>query len=289
MKQRNVKNKNFVFVGGTQGMGKAAALALAERGASILVLGRNQAAGDNVVELALKNGANTAEFVQVDISTVQGIKHAVDKIKNWQPQIHGLMHSAMTGFNKKIITEDELEFGFALQYFGRAMIDELLVEQLAASGDGRIVHLSANIPTIFTKIDLDDLQFKTRKWGFYKSLLGSNHLSMLYLQQAAQRYKDLPISYTAACVTAVKTQIMSDPKMPLLMRLAVKLGTTAEIGAKNSIAILTCENSDNLKAVKLPSAKRFTPKKLAYNKTDAENLWVKTLALAREKKLIPMS
>lgn len=288
MNERNVKNKNFVFVGGTQGIGKATALALAERGASILVIGRNKTAGANLVKLALKNGASSAGFIRADVSTIKGIKHAVDEIKNWNSEIHGLMHSAMTGFNKKIHTEDGLEFGFALQYFCRAMIDELLVEPLSASGDARIVHLSANIPAKLAKIDVDDLQFINRKWSFLKSLFASNQMGNLYLQHAAARYHNLPISYTSTCVLAVKTQVMADPEMPLFMRIPALFGTTPEIGAKNAIAILTCLNADEFKAVKFPNAKRFVAKKLNYNKIEAENLWAKTAILAKQKNLLPV-
>jgi NAD(P)-dependent dehydrogenase (short-subunit alcohol dehydrogenase family) len=46
--ERRVSDANFVFFGGSTGIGRAAADALAHRGASVLIVGRGKAAGEAV-------------------------------------------------------------------------------------------------------------------------------------------------------------------------------------------------------------------------------------------------
>ncbi|KAK5047408.1 hypothetical protein LTR84_006504 [Exophiala bonariae] len=144
----------------------------------------------------------------------------------------------MSGFSTKVITADGLEFAFALQYQARVVIDALLLPNLAASGDGRIVHLSGAVPS-FVMADLDDLQFEKTKFSFWKAILGTHNLSFMFIQEARQRWKDRAVSITAVCVGSTKTKAMSDPNMPFLMRLMGYFGTTAELSAQNVIKVMT--------------------------------------------------
>lgn len=285
MQERDVKGKNFVFVGGSQGIGRAAALALASRGASILIVGRNKQAGAAAVADAKAKGAASAEFLSADLSTVAGIRSAAEGIQAWKPELHGLMHTAMSAFSGKIMTSDGFEFAFALQYFARAALNRLLIGNLAASGDGRIVHIAGNVSPGMAKVDLDDLQFERRKWSFFKSILGTHHLGFLALQEAAKRYADLPVSFAASCVEVVKTQSMQDPKMPFIMRLMGMFGTTPELASRNAVTLLTTADASGLKGVIVPKSKEYAPQPLNRDAADAAKLWDITTRLAQQKGL----
>jgi NAD(P)-dependent dehydrogenase (short-subunit alcohol dehydrogenase family) len=136
---RSLNTRYYAFCGGTAGIGQAAAYALAEKGANIAVIGRNADIGDKTVDVLLSKGASTARFIKGDLSTIVGARATAQDIQAWSPRLDGLVHSAMSAFSEKIITSDDLEFAFALQYFARVIIDNLLLENLAASKDGRIV------------------------------------------------------------------------------------------------------------------------------------------------------
>ena len=110
MSERNVKGKHFVFLGGSHGMGRAAAMALAKRGASILIVGRGSEAGEAAVAQALQLGATDANFLPGDLSTIAGIRQVARGIQDWQGEISGMMHTAMAAFRNRIATEDNLDF-----------------------------------------------------------------------------------------------------------------------------------------------------------------------------------
>ena len=59
--------KIVLVTGGTSGIGKATALALARKGSSIIICGRNRKAGDLVTK-DVKNLNGISEFVEADIS-----------------------------------------------------------------------------------------------------------------------------------------------------------------------------------------------------------------------------
>ncbi|HEX4119562.1 MAG TPA: glucose 1-dehydrogenase [Verrucomicrobiae bacterium] len=75
---RTLENKVAVVTGGTSGIGKAAALALAKAGAKIVVAGRRENEGNAVVKDIEKAGGK-ALFVKTDVSREADVKALMDK------------------------------------------------------------------------------------------------------------------------------------------------------------------------------------------------------------------
>lgn len=280
--EKAVANGNYVFFGGSMGVGLATATALAERGANILIVGRGQAAGDAAVAQLKAAGAASAAFLAGDLSTLAGVVDTANGVKAWSPQLDGVMHTAMSAFRGRKVTTDGLDFAFALQYLARAMLNRLLADALAASGDGRIVHLAGDAPLRFMP-DLDDLQYERSKWGFFKSVWGSHILGYLHVQEAQHRWADRPVSLSVSCILPTKTKIMLDPAMPLFMRLAGAFGATPQKAATNAIRIFTRTSSADIRGVILRSHSKFTPEPIALPKDKAARLWEITTRVAAER------
>lgn len=282
--ERNVANANFVYFGGSTGIGRAAAIELGRRGASVLIVGRGREAGEAAAGAVKAAGASSADFLAGDLSTVAGITAVAEGVRAWRPELHGVMHTAMAAFTGKQITADGFEFAFALQYFARAALNRLLVDRLAASGDGRIVHIAGDAPAFFMP-DLDDLQFERRKWTFFKAVLGTHLLGFLHIQEAAKRWAQLPVTISATCVSSTKTKAMSDPAMPLVMRIIGLFGTSPEVSATNSVRLLTEVAARDANGAVLRNPKRYSPDRLSLDAADAAKLWELTGRLARERGL----
>jgi NAD(P)-dependent dehydrogenase (short-subunit alcohol dehydrogenase family) len=74
----SLENKVAVVTGGTSGIGKAAALALAKAGAKVVVAGRRENEGNAVVK-AIEKGGGKAFFVKTDVSREADVKALVEK------------------------------------------------------------------------------------------------------------------------------------------------------------------------------------------------------------------
>jgi NAD(P)-dependent dehydrogenase (short-subunit alcohol dehydrogenase family) len=73
----SLENKVAVVTGGTSGIGKAAALALAKAGAKVVVAGRREDEGNAVVK-AIEKGGGKALFVKMDVTREVDVKALVD-------------------------------------------------------------------------------------------------------------------------------------------------------------------------------------------------------------------
>jgi NAD(P)-dependent dehydrogenase (short-subunit alcohol dehydrogenase family) len=75
----NLQDKVALVTGGTSGIGRAAAVQLAQAGAKVVVTGRREAEGQQTLKL-IQQAGGTGEFVQGDVSQEAAVKKLVDDI-----------------------------------------------------------------------------------------------------------------------------------------------------------------------------------------------------------------
>lgn len=271
---------NFVFVGGTHGIGRATAMAVAATGSAILLVARDPVAGQAAADAAIAAGASEAQFLAADLSTVAGMKAAADGILAWKPELHGIVHSAMTAFDRKIVTADGYELAFAIQYLARTVINRLCAGALAASGDGRIVHIAGAVSRGMAPPQLDDLQFEHRKWSFFKSVLPTHVMGFEHLEEAARRWSGLPIGLYATAVGPTRTKAMQSPDIPLVMRVMGWFGTSPEKSARNAIRLMLDAQRPDARAGLFRKPGSFTAEPFALPAAEAARLWDITTGLA---------
>lgn len=269
--------KSYVFVGGTGGIGLAAAKVLAP-GAAILVVGRDRTRGERAERLLREAGAIEALWQPAELRSMAGVQAAAAAIGAWKPRIDGLVHSAMVLDLRqpRQHTLDGYDLAYGLQYLARARLNLALRDVLAASGDGRIVHIAAQPPRGLIP-NLDDLQFERRRWSLMASLMSSQVLGFLHAQEATRRWRELPVSISLACVGPTQTEaIRSQPWWA--RALYAVIATSPERSAANVVRLLTAEQP--YKGVATLSARRFSPMLIDYDPALAERVWEQTLANA---------
>lgn len=109
-------NKNCIVVGGNKGIGREAALSLANEGANILVsYNTNQHLASEVVQKIQEKGCK-AKSIKLDITDKQQILNLVKEAENFFGEIHVLVNSAgvLTLNPFMHITEEEFDRAIAI-------------------------------------------------------------------------------------------------------------------------------------------------------------------------------
>ena len=69
----SLQGKTALITGGTSGMGSATALAMAEKGASVIITGRDETRGASTVE-KIRAGGHEAQFIAADFSEMSEVR-----------------------------------------------------------------------------------------------------------------------------------------------------------------------------------------------------------------------
>jgi len=156
-------NKQTILVAGATGnIGGGAAVALAKRGARVVLLGRKletlEAKADSIrvalSEAGIDQDMDIATLV-VDFSDMESVRLAAAEAMNRFPMIHGLILSAVALVqNGPNILPNGHEVMFATNVMGPFLFTQLLLERMQQS-DGLVLHVIAPFDK---EIDWHDLE-----------------------------------------------------------------------------------------------------------------------------------
>ena len=139
-----ISGKVAFVAGGSKGMGREAALALAVEGCKVLVVARGQEAIDEVVaEIRSKGG--TAEGVSADLTTREGIAKALDACKShWDmPDIVVAQTNDYSEGRAISMDPDVVEKTFKIYTMSNIYLAQATVPAMRAKKWGRFIHIGS--------------------------------------------------------------------------------------------------------------------------------------------------
>lgn len=149
--------RTIVVTGPTVGgLGHYTALELARKGARVVLAGRTPAKVDRTVAAirAEVPGADL-ETLRLDLASLAAVRKAAAAAARLGA-IDVLVNNAGVMATPYSRTEDGLELQMATNHFGPFLLTGLLLPQLAASGDGRVVTVSSLMHTTARRAPLGD-------------------------------------------------------------------------------------------------------------------------------------
>jgi NAD(P)-dependent dehydrogenase (short-subunit alcohol dehydrogenase family) len=182
------------------GLGHYTALELARRGARVVLAGRR---AERLAETraAILAEVRTAELEQlvVDLADLGSVRRAAVEAAGLGP-IHVLVNNAGVMGTPYHRTADGLELQLATNHFGPFLLTGLLLPQLVASEDGRVVTVSSQMHRVARKAPLDDARVqhgRYQRWPAYSQTKLANLLFTYELDRRLRR-AELPVKALAA-------------------------------------------------------------------------------------------
>jgi NAD(P)-dependent dehydrogenase (short-subunit alcohol dehydrogenase family) len=132
-----------VVTGATRGIGRTAAEGLAELGARVIVVARNEGRVEAAVdEIGAATGADVRGEV-ADLSLMAEVRSLADRLLDTEPRIDLLINNAGALFPERAETEEGIERTFALDLLGHYVLTEALIPRLIESAPARIINVTS--------------------------------------------------------------------------------------------------------------------------------------------------
>lgn len=158
----DLSSRRIVITGATSGLGFEAAVALANLGAELDLLCRDESRGQETARhICERTGNERVRVVVADVSELSSIRHAV-AVLGARP-IDVLIHNAGLLPATREETRDGLELAFATHVVGPFLLTKLLRPALAAAGRARVVWVSSG-GMYTTRLNLADCGWKQRPY-----------------------------------------------------------------------------------------------------------------------------
>jgi NAD(P)-dependent dehydrogenase (short-subunit alcohol dehydrogenase family) len=153
----SMTGKNVLITGGTGGIGRAAAIALASMGARVGITGRDRARAEHAaVAIARESGNPSVDVFVADMSSQAEVRRLADEVLAAYPRLDVLLNNVGGFWANRHVTPDGLEHTFALNHLAPFLLTNLLLERLIASAPARVVTVSSGAHSM-GRIDFDDL------------------------------------------------------------------------------------------------------------------------------------
>src|SRR5271168_3340253 len=142
----NAMNKPVVLItGGLTGIGRAAAIAFAKKGARVVVAGRRDDAGKALVK-ELSSFGSEAEFINADVRKEDDVRALVDKTVARFGRLDVAVNNAGTEGDRGLITEQTTESyaaTFDTNVLGVVLSMKHEARVMQAQGAGNIINISS--------------------------------------------------------------------------------------------------------------------------------------------------
>jgi NAD(P)-dependent dehydrogenase (short-subunit alcohol dehydrogenase family) len=141
----DMNGKVCLVTGATDGIGKISARVLAEKGAKVIIVGRNPEKSATVLaELKSSSGNENIDLLMADLAVMQEVRDLAEQVISHYDRLDILLNNAGGYFAKHELTSDGLERTFALNHMSYFLLTNKLMELLKSSAPARIVNVSSD-------------------------------------------------------------------------------------------------------------------------------------------------
>jgi NAD(P)-dependent dehydrogenase (short-subunit alcohol dehydrogenase family) len=255
-----MEGKVVLITGGTSGIGKAAATALAAMGAEVVVTGRNRERG--VAALGDIRRASDSEKVSLMLAdlAVQGeVRKLADSFRERHDRLDVLVNNAGLIHSRRTVTPDGIELTLAVNHLASFLLTNLLLDLLKKSAPSRVITVSSEARR-YAELDFGDLQSERRYRAF--SVYGmTKKANILFTYELAERLEGTGVVANCVHPGGVNTNFGNDNRSLdiLLFRVFKPFMRSPEHGADTVIYLASSTEAAEMNGKYLTDREEVSP------------------------------
>src|SRR6266550_5599403 len=267
--------KSVLVTGGTGGIGKATAIALAALGARVGITGRDQARTEAAAaSIRAAPGAPAVDAFAADMAAKAGVRRLAALVLDTYPRLDVLVNNVGGFWAHRHVTADGLEHTFALNHLAPFLLTSLLLERLSATAPARIVTVSSAAQSM-GKIDFDDLMGE-RRYSGQRAYNQSKLANVMFTYELARRLEGTGVTATALHPGVTRTGFgADDPNLMMTPIIAVlrPFMKSPTRGAKTAVFLASSPEVDGVTGRYFADRKARKSQDSSYDAATTAQLW----------------
>jgi retinol dehydrogenase-14 len=278
----DVGGKTVLITGATSGIGLQASLALARRGARVVMVGRDRARTESAVaQVVAGSGSKEVSHLLSDLSSLSAVRELAAAARARCPRLEGLVNNA-GGVNKsRRVTADGIEATFAVNHLAPFLLTNLLSDRIIESAPARIVTV-ASVGHRRGTLDFDDLGYE-RGYSIMRAYTRSKLANVLFAAEFARRLAGTGVTSNSMHPGTVDTNIWSGAPFwvkPIIQVLVRPFFISAEKGASYVVDLVTRADLADVSGKYFEEGKRVDPSSAGRDEALAKRLWDVSASMA---------
>jgi NAD(P)-dependent dehydrogenase (short-subunit alcohol dehydrogenase family) len=183
----------ILITGGNDGIGRATAQVLLERGHEVILAGRSQVKLEAAVAtLKYRTEKSCISAIKCDLADLPSVRSAAAEFQQRYNKLDVLINNAGIFTNELQLSTDGIELQFAVNHLGHFLLTKLLFPQLEATPSARIINV-ASVAHFHAKLDFDHLHGEegADNYNGLAAYARSKLANVLFTRELARRYPHL--------------------------------------------------------------------------------------------------
>ena len=204
MTSNGMAGRTCLITGATNGIGKETAIELANMGATVVLVARDERKGRAAQsELKERTGAES-ELLLADLASLADVRKLADEYRSRHDKLHVLINNAGAYNSQRVLTKDGYEMTIAVNHLAHFLLTDLLLDVIKASAPARIINVSSGAHS-GAKINFDDLQGESG-YGVGMGAYGQSKLAnVLFTNELAKRLEGANVTVNSLHPGVVRT------------------------------------------------------------------------------------
>ena len=281
--------KRCLVTGANSGIGWVTARRLAERGAEIWLLCRNEVRGQEALNRLASDcaswGSPSPHLLLADLSDLNQVRRVSQEVDDQLDSLDILINNAGRLVGKRQESEQGYELSFATNHLGPFALTLKLLPLLNQAKQGRVINVASEAHRV-AKVDWDDLDWQTRPYHHFTAYGTTKLFNILFTRTLAQH---LATQQSKVTVNSLHPGVIrsgfgkDDPGLfKLLATLAGPFLVSSERGARTTIYLASARDLDGVSGAYFIRRRIAKPRPQGRNDELAKRLWSVSIDRCRD-------
>lgn len=278
----DLTGRTALITGGTTGIGRATAAALAGTGAMVVLTSRDADRGAAVAGELDELARGRVRALPLDLADPTSVRAAAARFRADHGRLDLLIHNAGRMVSERTTTPEGFEATLATNHLGPTLLTAELVDLLVASAPARIVVL-ASLAHREGRLDLHDLHHARRTYRPLQAYATAKLANVLFTRELARRLDGSGVTANCCHPGTIRSGFGQDGDSRGLLRTLLTIARPVfpgpEVGARAPLHLATAPELAGVSGTYLDGRRVAQPSRSARDDGLARGLWERSAQL----------